>query len=147
MAVAPDEPSVIEPPAMELEAEPAVLEPPAPEAVAEETYEDTWPGVIVPGHQPVEELFEPEASPLPVSMEDETDLEPDLTEETEAEEPQAPIAPQTVQVTDDLVERIAERVVQKLSERVVSEIVWQVVPDLAEKMIRRELEKLHAGEE
>jgi hypothetical protein len=38
-------------------------------------------------------------------------------------------------------------VVSKLSERIVSEIVWQVVPDLAEKMIRRELEKLHAGEE
>jgi CheY-like chemotaxis protein len=53
----------------------------------------------------------------------------------------------SVEIPNELIDRIVEKVIARLSDRVVSEIVWQVVPDLAEKMIRRELEKIQAGEE
>jgi CheY-like chemotaxis protein len=51
------------------------------------------------------------------------------------------------EISDELIDRIVEKVMARLSEKVISEIAWQVVPDLAEKMIRRELEKIQAGEE
>lgn len=126
------------------------------EAVAipqqEEGFDDTWPGVPVRSNMtpPVEELFESE--PLPVlAAEDAEELEEDTDDATVGEQKAvaqtAAPAEASTAVTEELIDRIAERVLNKLSERVVSEIVWQVVPDLAEKMIRRELEKLHASEE
>ena len=126
----------------EPESEPAA----GSEFVAGRFEEDTWPGVP-PAHsgQPaVEELFEAEESRAQAaSREAAESVRPLVVEEVKASVPG--VAP--AEITDELVDRIAERVVARLSERVVSEIVWQVVPDLAEKMIRRELEKLNAGEE
>jgi CheY-like chemotaxis protein len=119
-----------------------------------EGFDDTWPGVRMNmnASRPVEELFESDESP--VMTEDVEELEPDFGEsateqeaETASEAASAPAQQATAQLSDELIDRIAEKVVNKLSERVVSEIVWQVVPDLAEKMIRRELEKLNAGDE
>jgi hypothetical protein len=83
------------------------------------------------------------------------ELQPDLSESIQdesnitAKQPTvtAPVATAPTEITEELINKIADRVVGKLSEKVISDIVWQVVPDLAEKMIRRELEKLHAGEE
>ncbi len=121
-------------------------------------YDDTWPGVTVGAeHQPVEDLFESEMQSVDTiqSSEEEAELVADFSE-SEMEPPQEPApliaAPaehvaSNLEITEELIDRIAERVAAKLSERVVSEIVWQVVPDLAERMIRRELEKLHSGEE
>ncbi len=121
-------------------------------------YDDTWPGVTVGAeHEPVEDLFENEMKSADTiqGVDEEAVLVEDFSE-SEIEQPQADAtlvaAPAehmaaNVEITDELVDRIAERVAAKLSERVVSEIVWQVVPDLAERMIRRELEKLHSGEE
>jgi len=118
--------------------------------------EDTWSRAKaqVAKEQPVEELFE---SPEPDVSQEAEELQPDFVDKpfvSEAhnaalEHAAANVVPSggPVNITDDLVEKIAERVIAKLSERVVSDIVWQVVPDLAEKMIRRELEKLHAGSE
>jgi len=141
------------------EAGDAVVE--QPEEVLEDASaaddDDTWPGVTVGSEQQaVEELFENEPQPVGMvpSVEEEAELVADFPE-SEMEAPQeaaplipAPVAvPSSVEITDELVDRIAERVAAKLSERVISEIVWQVVPDLAERMIRRELEKLHSGEE
>ncbi len=120
--------------------EPVVAEETGP--ISEETYDDTWPGVILQSGQPVEELFEAESAPAVHGLAEEKPVTaPDVTPVDAAENGRP------LQITDELVDKIAERVVTKLSERLVSEIVWQVVPDLAEKMIRRELEKLHAGEE
>ena len=144
---------VVEEPLEAIEPPQEVATETAPEA--EITFEDTWPGVPLRSNAAhhVEDLFESEAPPVSLA-EDAEELEEDLSES--AEEPPvmqamesapvatAPAAP--AQITDELIDRIAERVLSKLSERVVSEIVWQVVPDLAEKMIRRELEKLHAEE-
>jgi len=120
-------------------------------------FDDTWPGLSMKANkaQPVEELFESEVS---VSQPEEAEeLQPDLSEgipeepdamvSVVAERPAEAAPAATAPISEELIDRIAERVLNKLSERVVSEIVWQVVPDLAEKMIRRELEKLHAGEE
>jgi CheY-like chemotaxis protein len=147
-------PEFVESPLFDL---PEPVEKPAEMPASEvEGFDDTWPGVPmrVSAAQPIEELFESEVSP-PLT-EDVEELEPDLSENMAEEQieqasvepvmaPAQPASP--AQLTDELIDRIAERVVNKLSERVVSEIVWQVVPDLAEKMIRRELEKLHAGED
>jgi hypothetical protein len=127
-----------------------------PSEQQEAGFDDTWPGVQMKMNisQPVEELFESDVPSAPV-VEDVEELEPDLAETTleESDEIPQPVevlpsaAVPNTQLTDDLIDKIAEKVLNKLSERVVSEIVWQVVPDLAEKMIRRELEKLHAGED
>ena len=43
-------------------------------------------------------------------------------------------------VSDELVERIANRVVEKLSREVIERIAWEVVPDLAELMIKEHVE-------
>jgi CheY-like chemotaxis protein len=111
-------------------------------------FDDTWPGLSMKGNkaQPVEELFE---SDVATQAEDAEELEPDLSESVQEKvaERQAETSAAPAQISEELIDRIAEKVLNKLSERVISEIVWQVVPDLAEKMIRRELEKLHAGEE
>lgn len=115
--------------------------------------EDTWSRARKVAEGPVEELFESE-----VHSEEPVELQPDLSDNVAVEDPVSKSSAQevaqpsassggAVEITDELIDRIAARVVAKLSERVVSEIVWQVVPDLAEKMIRRELEKLNTGDE
>ena len=123
--------------------------------------ENTWSRErSLAGERTAEELFdgEPVADSVP-SVEESEELQADGSEVSATQqmitEP-VPVVAQasspvpaltTVEITEDLINKIADRVVAKLSEKLVSEIVWQVVPDLAEKMIRRELEKLHAGEE
>ena len=123
--------------------------------------ENTWSRErSLAGERTAEELFDnqPVADSVP-SVEESEELHADVSEVSATQqmisEP-VPAAAQassavpvltTAEITEDLINKIADRVVAKLSEKLVSEIVWQVVPDLAEKMIRRELEKLHAGEE
>lgn len=119
--------------------------------------EDTWSRErSLAGERTAEELFESEPSQDTVpAVEEAVELHPDLSEGVSAdsvltEKPSvspAEVSTSQPEISEELINRIADRVVGKLSERIVSEIVWQVVPDLAEKMIRRELEKLHAGEE
>ena len=153
----PPAPAIEEVPApVESKEDPAFFDQ-AESAAPVETFDDTWPGVPVrPNMTPaVEELFESE--PRLVSLqEDAEELQPDLSDDSGLQEDHGvsvatPVAPgepvSAAAVSDELIDKIAERVLNKLSERIVSEIVWQVVPDLAEKMIRRELEKLHAAEE
>lgn len=134
--------------------------------------EDTWSRAQAAAEQehPAEELFETTESGV-AAAEEAVELQADTTspgikmEEIAAPEPERVEEPeaagammmesepviaaarpgQAVEITDEAIERIARRVVELLSDRVVAEIVWQVVPDLAEKMIRRELEKLHAS--
>jgi len=110
------------------------------------------------GERTAEELFESDSSQDTVpAVEEAVELQPDLSESESvrdesnitAKQPTvtAPVVAAPPEITEELINKIADRVVGKLSEKVISDIVWQVVPDLAEKMIRRELEKLHAGEE
>jgi hypothetical protein len=119
--------------------------------------EDIWSRErSLAGERTAEELFDSESSQDTVpAVEEAVELQPDLSESVQdesnitAKQPAvtAPVATAPPEITEELINKIADRVVGKLSEKIISDIVWQVVPDLAEKMIRRELEKLHAGEE
>lgn len=138
--------------------------------------EDTWPGtrripiteeVDLPADTVVEKVVEEMAvndasqMSMPEAMEEfdnKTQEAIDVPVEFDAEsgnrsealeEVVRPVVSSAIQgeISDELIDRIVEKVMARLSEKVISEIVWQVVPDLAEKMIRRELEKIQAGEE
>jgi CheY-like chemotaxis protein len=134
--------------------QPSILPPVLP--TEPETFDDTWPGMSMRSNMthPVEELFESDAVQISTG-DDAEELQEDYPNNTAEQEQETiqqarsveAVATSSAAITEDLIDRIAERVLNKLSDRVVSEIVWQVVPDLAEKMIRREIEKLHASEE
>jgi CheY-like chemotaxis protein len=121
--------------------------------------EDIWSRErSLAGERTAEELFDSEPSQDTVpAVEEAVELQPDLSETESVQDESnitakqpaltAPAVAAPPEITEELINKIADRVVGKLSEKVISDIVWQVVPDLAEKMIRRELEKLHAGEE
>jgi len=46
-------------------------------------------------------------------------------------------------ITDDDIDRIAERVMQKLSTPVIENIAWEVVPDIAAKVVSEELKRIN----
>ena len=48
--------------------------------------------------------------------------------------------PVPTMVSEELIERIANRVVEKLSREVIERIAWEVVPDLAELMIKEHVD-------
>jgi CheY-like chemotaxis protein len=118
--------------------------------------EDIWSRErSLAGERTAEELFESEPQDTVPAVEEAVELQPDLSDSVSTEENitakqptvTAEVSTAPPEITEELINKIADRVVGKLSEKIVSEIVWQVVPDLAEKMIRRELEKLNASEE
>jgi CheY-like chemotaxis protein len=45
-------------------------------------------------------------------------------------------------ITDDDIERIADRVIQKLSTQVIENIAWDIVPDITERVVRDELKRI-----
>jgi CheY-like chemotaxis protein len=45
-------------------------------------------------------------------------------------------------LSDDDVDRIADRVIQKLSSQVIESIAWDIVPDITEKIVREELKRI-----
>ena len=49
-------------------------------------------------------------------------------------------------LTDEEIDRIADRVIRKLSAQAVENIAWDVVPDIAVRILREELKKTtHEG--
>jgi len=52
-----------------------------------------------------------------------------------------PAAPTVASITEEEVDRIADRVIQKLSTQIIENIAWEVVPDITEKIVREELKK------
>jgi hypothetical protein len=44
-------------------------------------------------------------------------------------------------VTEEEIERIADRVIQKLSTQVIEDVAWHVVPDITTKVLREELKR------
>ena len=54
---------------------------------------------------------------------------------------EAPAARSVTSITEEEVDRIADRVIQKLSTQVIENIAWDVVPDITEKIVREELKK------
>jgi len=55
------------------------------------------------------------------------------------EEPQERIG---MALSEQEIERIADRVIQKISNQVVESIAWDVVPDITEKILREELKRI-----
>jgi CheY-like chemotaxis protein len=143
-----------------------VLESSEPEVTWSEPVNSFVEEEPVEQYQPAEtearvENQEPETPQIPYVKESEEaeELQPDLAEGGIVAEPQldvqepaaipvvAPVKAGQVEIPEELIDKIVERVIAKMSLPMISDIVWQVVPDLAEKMIRRELEKLHTDEE
>jgi CheY-like chemotaxis protein len=50
-------------------------------------------------------------------------------------------APSHLSVTDEEIDRIADRVIKKLSTQVIESVAWDVVPDITEKVLREELKR------
>jgi hypothetical protein len=48
-------------------------------------------------------------------------------------------------MTDEQMDRLADRIVEKLSERVIREIAWEVIPDMAEIVIKQRIKELESG--
>jgi CheY-like chemotaxis protein len=57
-------------------------------------------------------------------------------------EPQSPGA---ATLSEDEIDRIADRVIQKLSTQVIENIAWDIVPDITEKIVREELKRTNEG--
>ena len=53
----------------------------------------------------------------------------------------APAAPSITSISEEELDRIADRVIQKLSTQIIENIAWDVVPDITEKIVREELKK------
>ena len=45
-------------------------------------------------------------------------------------------------MTDEDIDRIADRVIQRMSSHVIESIAWDIVPDITEKIIREELKRI-----
>ena len=107
---------------------------------------------IVPAEERVPEMAEPAVeevevaqATIPESMMEEAHTgvpinHPVAVEAEPAMQPPAEPAPATTVVSEELIERIANRVVEKLSREVIERIAWEVVPDLAELMIKEHVE-------
>jgi len=74
----------------------------------------------------------------PVESSDDTDLF-GLKEIFKKDE--KPAASSGTSITEEEVDRIADRVIQKLSTQIIENIAWDVVPDITEKIVREELKK------
>lgn len=46
-------------------------------------------------------------------------------------------------ITEEEIERIADRVIMRLSTEVMERIAWDIVPDVAEKVVREEFKRVH----
>jgi hypothetical protein len=47
----------------------------------------------------------------------------------------------TVVLSEEDIDRIAERVIQRISPQVIESLAWEIVPDLTEKIVREELQR------
>ena len=123
-AVAPaasEEPAV---PVQEMETEMATVEPPVQQ-------EEAVPAPVPIFQSALEgSAFEPPVSRIVATAEIEAPVAQVTSEATSV-----PTA-----VSEELIERIANRVVEKLSREVIERIAWEVVPDLAELMIKEHVE-------
>ena len=101
----------------------------------------------IPTAEPQEQEAEVTPAPVSESSMEELEFEPPVSQivsNTEIEVPSAQVASEPVPVhavvSEEVIERIANRVVEKLSREVIERIAWEVVPDLAELMIKEHVE-------
>jgi CheY-like chemotaxis protein len=108
--------------------EPAPQEAPAPAvvpAVAEKKPEPP-PAFAEPGHVP--------GGDLPVSDEDLLGLQSLFIDPAHQ-------TPTVAGLSEQDIERIADRVIQKVSTQVIESIAWEVLPDISEKIVREEFKR------
>ena len=55
------------------------------------------------------------------------------------------VRPPVPAITDELVERVAQRVIERLSDRVVRETTTALVSPIAERLVREELDRIKAA--
>lgn len=53
-----------------------------------------------------------------------------------------PAAPPVVTISEEELDRIADRVIKRLSSQVIESIAWEIVPDITEKVVREELKRI-----
>lgn len=56
-----------------------------------------------------------------------------------------PLMPIPTMITEQEIDRIADRVIQRLSTQVIESIAWDIVPDITEKIVREELKRIDEG--
>ena len=116
---------------------PVVSEEPAIVPLEERAFEMVTP------EPTVEEIDVPAAIPERAMVEEHTEMpasEPVAADVEVPVQPRSEPASAPAMVSEELVERIANRVVEKLSREVIERIAWEVVPDLAELMIKEHVE-------
>ncbi len=65
-------------------------------------------------------------------------------EPTSAPQAAAAASPTTSPLSDEDLERLAQRVVEHMSDKVLREVAWEVLPDLAEVVIKERIRQLEA---
>ena len=93
---------------------------PEPPAAAETPVEDNAAEVSLSGAGPQEDL---------------------MGLESLFKDPDPPTA--AMLVTEEDVDRIADRVIQRLSAQVIESIAWEIVPDITEKVVREEFKRIN----
>jgi CheY-like chemotaxis protein len=116
----------------------AAPEPPeVPEPSPEPSVPPAPPEQVMPPPAPEA----PVASVLPPPSPAPADASGDLLGLEELFKPGAAEASNGLKVTDEEIERIAERVLQRISTQVIESVAWDVVPDIATKVLREELKR------
>jgi CheY-like chemotaxis protein len=80
------------------------------------------------------------AAPAPVAPARREDSAEDLLGLDEIFKP-APVTRPPAAITEEEIDRIADRVIQKLSTQVIEDVAWHVVPDITTKVLREELKR------
>jgi hypothetical protein len=73
-------------------------------------------------------------------------LEAEQTDVTPSSRPEWPAPPAaSLDISDDLVERIAHRVLEQLPDRVIRDLVSDIVSEVAERLVREEIERIKSS--
>ena len=131
---------------------PAPLSPPVPDAppvpdvidVPEAPPESSAPapsGPSVKAEEKPEEVPEPVALAAQAPDGGAAEMSGDLLGLQELFKPPEAENRPAVTVTDEEIDRIADRVIQKLSTQVIESVAWDVVPDITAKVLREELKR------
>jgi CheY-like chemotaxis protein len=108
---------------------------------ADEQFDESH--AAVPNEQVHAELQPVAATQSPVQPEaDAPAAEPDdlFGLATIFKEPAPP--PAAAAITEQDIDRIADRVIQRVSSQVIENIAWEIVPDITEKIVREELKRV-----
>jgi CheY-like chemotaxis protein len=128
VAVAPVEPA----PVAATPFEDAVPAPQEPVSVVAEAVETSFQSEPPPAGETPVELAPLQPPEIEVPDDDLLGLENLFVE---------PSAPPSFVLSDQDIDRIADRVIQRISPQVIESLAWEIVPDLTERIVREELQR------